>query len=53
LTVLQSPPFGRDRHASFLGDRDEIAKVPQLHECHASEVWQPAYKVFLDEARES
>ena len=25
------PPFGRHREAAFLGDRDEIAKMPQLH----------------------
>ena len=42
------PPFRRHREAAFLGDRDEIAKMAQLHApAHACEVWRPAYKVFF------
>src|SRR5262249_4431620 len=41
------PPLGSQRQASLLGDRDEIAKVPQLHDAlHASEACRPTYKVF-------
>jgi hypothetical protein len=32
--------FGCDRKATLLGDRDEIAKMPQLHRlAHAYKVW--------------
>ena len=45
------PPFRRHREAAFLGDRDEIAKMAQLHaSAHACEVWRPAYKVFFHHA---
>ncbi len=45
------PPFRRHREAAFLGDRDEIAKMPQLHaSAHACEVWRQAYKVFFRHA---
>ena len=33
------PPFGRDRQAALLGDRDEVAKVAKLHPVfHAHQV---------------
>ena len=42
------PFLGRDREASLLCDRDEIAKVPQLHSAfHISEACPSAYKVFF------
>ena len=45
------PPFRRHREAAFLGDRDEKAKMPQLHaSAHACEVWRQAYKVFFHHA---
>jgi NAD(P)-dependent dehydrogenase (short-subunit alcohol dehydrogenase family) len=40
-------PLGCQGHAAFLGDRYQVAKMPQLHALsHACEVWRPAYKVF-------
>ena len=46
------PFLGRERQAAFLGDGDEIAKVPQLHSAfHACEACRPAYKVFFAGAR--
>src|SRR5258705_4039678 len=46
------PFFSREREAALLGDRDEIAKVPQLHSAfHISKACPPAYKVFLLGAR--
>ena len=40
------PPFRRHREAAFLGDRNEIAKMAQLH-AHTCEVCHQAYKVFF------
>src|SRR5258705_2894518 len=46
------PFLGRDCQASRLRDRDEIAKVPQLHSpSHISQACPPAYKVFFGRAR--
>src|SRR4029077_980709 len=42
--------LSRERQAALLGDRDEIAKVPQLH-FHISKACPPAYKVFFAGAR--
>jgi len=37
-----------NRQAAFLGDRYEIAKVPQLHSAlHISKACRQAYKVFF------
>jgi hypothetical protein len=34
------PPFGGIGEAAFLGDRNEIAQMPQFHGAsHASKVW--------------
>ena len=45
------PLLGGDRQAAFLGDRDEVAKVPQLHiPLHTWQVWYSAYKVFFRNA---
>jgi hypothetical protein len=45
------PPLGSDGKTPLLGDRDEIAEMPQLHSVsHACEVWSPAYKVLVDDA---
>src|SRR3984957_20423508 len=42
------PPFCRHSEATFLSDRDEIAKVAQVQALpHASEEWRQPYKVFL------
>jgi hypothetical protein len=45
------PSFRRHREAAFLGHRDEIAQMPQLHvSLHACEVWGQTYKVFFHHA---
>lgn len=42
------PPSRRRCEAAFLGDRDEVAKMAQLHAVpHVCEVWCQAYKVFF------
>ncbi len=47
------PLLGRNRETSFLGDRDEIAQMPELHPRHHVFVaWRGAYKVFLAGASE-
>ena len=47
------PFLSRKRQAALLGDRDEIAKVPQLHARPMSLRYGPqAYKVFFAGARE-
>src|SRR4249919_2576168 len=46
------PLLGGERQASLLCDRDEIAKVPQLHSAfHISKACPSAYKVFFHGAR--
>jgi hypothetical protein len=44
--------LGRERQAALLGDRDEIAKVPQLHSAfHICKACTSTYKVFFAVAR--
>src|SRR3954467_6590276 len=46
------PFLRRERQAALLGDRDKIAKVPELHgDLHISKAWRSAYKVFFPDAR--
>src|SRR5258705_12454955 len=45
--------LSREREAALLGDRDEVAKVPQLHGIHISKACPPTYKVFFATARGS
>jgi hypothetical protein len=50
LRSMQAP-FGRQRQAARLGDRDEVSKMTQLHSSslltHAFKACVPAYKVFF------
>src|SRR4029077_20810072 len=48
------PFLRRQRQAALLGDRDEIAKVPELHgSFHISKACPSTYKVFFANARGS
>src|SRR4051812_48564797 len=45
------PFLGRECQAALFGNRDEIAKMPELHAIHTSWACPPAYKVFRIGAR--